>query len=460
VLFHDEKKIRTIGRTMMTRRFPQHFLIYLCSVLLLGSTTAGENEDLIAKIKNGLKSGEIAYKLTTPDEMISILGEPLKRQEDRDGGMQMLGLEYPDIRMAFWKMRNDPAPFTLRRMYHNGKQVDIGEGKKLVLRMREDLKKLDRFWGLANISLIRLDLADQIKFLNSMTFDSLTEWPSEEQLPQGFRPAEFLANAKNPGLGVRALHKKGIDGSGVGIAVIDQPLLLGHKEYTNALVRYDETGLKNIDPQMHGPPVASIAAGKNLGVAPGAALTYFAVPMWEKDNGPYITACEKILEWNKILPGNEKIRAVSISTGMFPHYPRYEEWKDMLIRMESEGILVVTCDPEKLDYGILSLKPGENPDKFESYDAGPYVSAGDIIRVPGANKTVASHRGHDVYTFDRMGGMSWGAPYIAGLAALAFQVDPDLHPKKIIDLLIATAVKTDAGPVVNPSAFIEKIRAK
>jgi hypothetical protein len=56
--------------------------------------------------------------------------------------------------------------------------------------------------------------------------------------------------------------------------------------------------------------------------------------------------------------------------------------------------------------------------------------------------------------------MSWGAPYIAGLAALAFQVDPDLHPKKIIDLLIATAVKTDAGPVVNPSAFIEKIRAK
>jgi serine protease AprX len=58
-----------------------------------------------------------------------------------------------------------------------------------------------------------------------------------------------------------------------------------------------------------------------------------------------------------------------------------------------------------------------------------------------------------------MGGMSWGVPYIAGLAALAYQVDPDIKPEKIIQLLIETTVKTKAGPIVNPKGFIEKIQS-
>jgi hypothetical protein len=444
----------------MKHNIARLFITVLCAVFLISSIKTGNNDDLITKINNGLKSGEIAFKLSTPEEIISLLGEPLKKKEDKDGGMQMLGFEYPDIQMAFWKMRDDPAPFTLRHITYQEEQIDIGEDKKLILRTNGDLEKIDRFWGLANISLVNLDLKDQITFLNSMTFDTLTEWPSEGKLPQEFRPADIIANAKNPGLGVRALHEKGIDGTGVGIAIIDQPLLLGHTEYTSCLTRYDETGLKDLSPQMHGSPVTSIAVGKNLGVAPGASLTYFAVPMWERDNLPYITSLKKILEWNKRLPDQEKIRTVSISNGMFPHYPHYEEWKEMLKQMESHGILVVTCDPAMLDYGILSLDPGKNPDKIESYKPGIYISEGDVLRVPGANKTLASHRGNDVYTFDRMGGMSWGAPYIAGLAALAYQVNPNIQPKEIIQLLIATVVKADAGPIVNPVGFIEKARAK
>jgi len=441
----------------MKHNIARLFITVLCAVFLISFIKISNNDDLIAKIKNGLKSGKIAYKLTEPDEIRALIGEPLKQQERKDGGMQMLGYEYPDLQIVFWKMRNDPAPFTLRRIYYQEKQIDIGEDKKLVLRTNNDLKKIDRFWGLANISLVRLDLRDQINFLNSMTFDTLTEWPSEDRLPQGFRPADFIANAKNPGLGVRSLHEKGIDGSGVGIAIIDQPLLLGHVEYTSALTRYDETGLGELSSQMHGSPVTSIAVGKNLGVAPGASLTYFAVPMWDRDNRPYINSLKKIFEWNKILPREEKIRVVSISTGGFSSQPHYEEWKEILEQAESQGILVVTCDQAILDYGMLSLKPGKDPDKPDNYNPGYYSSKGDVIRVPGSNKTVACHLGSDVYTFDRMGGMSWGAPYIAGLAALACQVNPDIQPKEIIQLLIETVVKTDAGPIVNPGGFIEKI---
>jgi len=437
------------------------FVPILCSAVLIGSVkTSNTNEDLIAKIKKGIKSGKIVYKLTEPDEIKALLGAPQKESESKSGGMQILEFKYPDLLIKFGKMRNDPAPFTLGEILFQGERIDIGENKKIVLRMNDDLRKIDRFWGLANISLVKLDLRDQIEFLNSMTFDTLTEWPSEDMLPPGFRPADFIANAKNPGLGLHSLHEKGIDGTGVGIAIIDQPLLLGHVEYTAAITRYDETGLKDLSPQMHGSPVTSVAVGRNLGVAPGASLTYFAVPMWERDNTPYINSLKKIFKWNKILPEKEKIRVVSISNGMFPHYPHYEEWEEILEQAESQGILVVTCDQAVFEYGILSLKRGMDPDKPDNYNPGYYSSEGDVIRVPGANKTVASHRGNDVYTFDSMGGMSWGAPYIAGLAALAYQVNKDIQPKEIIQLLIETVIKTDAGPIVNPEGFIEKVRAK
>jgi len=467
VTFCPKKGYSKLGRIMrkekgitMKVKNNKFLSVVLCAVFFVGSLISMNKEDMITMIKNHIESGRIAYKLTVPEEIKAVLGEPLKQEEGKDGGMQMLKFEYPDVEFFFWKMRNDPAPFTLRSLLYQKKRIDIGENEKLVLRTKEDLKKIDKFWGLADISLVRLDLKDQTEILVSMTFDTLTQWPSEEKLPRGFQPGELLENAKNPGLGILALHEKGIDGRGIGIAIIDQPLLLGHKEYTESITRYDETGLKDLSPQMHGSPVTSIAVGKNLGVAPGASLTYFAVPMWESDNMPYISAFEKILEWNAKLPDEEKIRVVSISTGMFPHYPHYKEWKEKLTHMEEQGILIVTCDPSMLDYGILSLKPGKDPDEFENYEPGYYVSEGDVIRVPGSNKTVASHRGNDVYTFDRMGGMSWGAPYIAGLTALAFQVNPGIKPREILQVLVQTAESTDAGPVVNPEKFIETIRTK
>lgn len=430
-------------------------------ILFLVIYAEGKNKsDLLTKIKNGIDTGRIAYKLTEPEEVKTLLGAPQTETERKSGGMLVLELEYPDMSIVFGKMRNDPAPFTLREVFFKGKKIDIGEGNKVVLRSNDDLRKIDKFWGFSNISLIRLDLRDKIELINSMTFDTFTDWPSEDKLPEGFNPAKLLEEGKNPGLGIRSLHEKGIDGSGVGIAIIDQPLLLGHEEYLSRLIRYDATGLDGISPQMHGSPIVSIAVGKNIGVAPGASLTYFAVPMWESDNTSYINALRKIFKLNKLLPAKEKIRVVSISTAMFAKYKHFDEWEEVLNQAEKLGILVVTCDQAILEYGILSLIPGEEPDKVQCYKPGKYVSEDDLIRVPGANKTLASHRGNNVYTYDRKGGMSWGAPYIAGLATLAYQVNPEIKPKNIIKYLIQTATQTESGPIVNPKEFIKIVKNK
>jgi serine protease AprX len=445
---------------MMKNNLFKSIFYFLIVLFLIIPAESNNKSDLLKKIKNGIDSGKIAYKLTEPEEIKTLLGAPQGKDERKSGGMLVLELKYPDMSVLFGKMRDDPAPFTIRKVVFQGKKIDIGEGNKVVLRNNDDIRKIDRFQGFQDISLIRLDLRDKIELINSMTFNTLTEWPSEDKLPAGFNPAKLLKEGKNPGLTIRSLHEEGIDGSGVGLAIIDQPLLLDHEEYTSRIIRYDATGLDGVSPQMHGSPIVSIAVGKNIGVAPGASLTYFAVPMWKSDNAYYINALKSIFELNKNLPAEEKIRVVSISTGMFPHYPNFDEWKEVLNHAENLGILVVTCDQAVLEYGMLSLIPGEDPDKIQSYKPGKYVSKDDMIRVPGGNKTLASHRGNSVYMYYRRAGMSWGAPYIAGLAALAYQVDPEITPKNIIEYLIQTATKTESGPVVNPIEFIKTVKNK
>jgi len=51
-------------------------------------------------------------------------------------------------------------------------------------------------------------------------------------------------------------------------------------------------------------------------------------------------------------------------------------------------------------------------------------------------------------------------PYMAGLAALAFQVNPEIKPAQILELWTATATKTAVGPIVNPPRFIEAVRSR
>ena len=120
--------------------------------------------------------------------------------------------------------------------------------------------------------LTKLDLRESRDQVLRLPFDSLTRWPAKDQMPGGYDPNALLEEGKNPGLGVRALHTEGIDGRGVGIAIVDQPLLEKHTEYAARLVRYEKLGVvsKLDSPRMHGPAVASIAVGKDCGVAPEA----------------------------------------------------------------------------------------------------------------------------------------------------------------------------------------------
>ena len=409
-------------------------------------------------IHRAVDEGKLSFKLTTPEDLKVLIGPAIKETTKNSGGMEILALDYTDVRATFGRMRDFSAPFALYELVVRGKEVDIGQRQQIVLRNENDLKKFDRFWGFTNVSLVNIDLRGHLKLLETMPFDSRTVWPEPNKLPEGFDPARVLEEGKNPGLGIRSLHKQGIDGNGVGIAIIDQPLVKNHKEYVNSIEHFEEIDVYGVPPQMHGPAVASIALGKDCGVAPAAKLYYYAIPMWKwKNCQPYCDVINKILQSNEKLKPSERIRVVSISTGMFSHWKDFTRWKETLRKAEQQELLVVTCNTAAINYGTLTRIPGKDPEDPNSYRSGRY-GAGASFLVPAGNRTTASHEGPEVYTYWTEAGMSWATPYIAGLAALAYQVDPEIEPKKIAELLLQTAAQTDAGPIVNPTVFIECVQ--
>ena len=453
-------------RTLNLGRFVRmRYQVAVMLALLLGllATLVCAESNVTAKpspadiIHQAVKSGKIAEKLTDPNEIKAILGKPQTEKMRRSGGMVMLDMYFPNnIEVRFSKFKKyGEHPFTLRDITINGKRVELDQGGPLVLRTTKDLRKLNRFNGLQNVSLKKLDLTKEYDNFKNFNFDSLTQWPGPEKLPAGFNPKKLLEDGKNPGLGISALHEQGINGQDVGIAILDQPLLLGHEEYSSRLVRYDATSVRWwLKPQMHGSPIVSIAVGKTCGVAPGAFVFYYAAST--TSGKPRIQAdwINEIIKYNETATDSKRIRVINISAAPDGDSAFREARK----KAQNAGILVVTCARKFLDYGTLNLIEGRDPDDPESYIPGGYSGSSDVLRVPVGNGTTASHRGINVYTYYRQGGMSWAAPYIAGLAALAFQVNPDLQPRTIIEQLVKTATHTKAGPVVNPVGFIEAVR--
>lgn len=82
------------------------------------------------------------------------------------------------------------------------------------------------------------------------------------------------------------------------------------------------------------------------------------------------------------------------------------------------------------------------------------------------SRTLASPTGPEAYAHDGQGGMSWTIPYVAGLYALAAQVNPGLTPDQFRAALFRTARSVPwrgpdgerpFGPIVDPEALIQAI---
>jgi serine protease AprX len=389
--------------------------------------------------------------VTTPEEVRSLLGHPLSEEAGQDGGMRFSEMVYPEMKLQFTQFMG--GSLTLRKLIVRGKKRNIGQGGVVALQSVSELARIG-FGGLAGISLLALDLRGQGAVLSEMTFDTQTIWPPTERMPAGFNPAIRLEERKNPGLGIRALHDRGIDGRGVRIAIIDQPLLRDHEEYRDQLAQYEASDVEGIEPLFHASRVAGIAVGRSVGVAPSALLSFYATPAWSLDGLGWAKMLDRIIARNRELPRSERVRVVSISEGRMADGKHAQEWRAAVERATAAGIVVVSCVD---DFGTLRLMHGRHPDDPMSYEMGRFSSPTSALFVPAGRRTVAGHVGTKVYEYDAIGGRSWAAPWLAGLVALGAQVAPCTMPEKLKTLLTETAVLTPVGRVVSPAKYIHAL---
>lgn len=377
-------------------------------------------------------------------------------------------------------------------------------------------EKSQEYQDLRGLDLSERDLRTvSIETLVTADFDTKTIWPKQDKLPDGFDPGKVIEEAKNPGLGVSELHREGIDGRGVRVAIIDQTLsseqgeFMPHAEYTQSIVDYKEYGdAKEEEVSMHGPAVASLLVGKTCGVAPAAELVYKAIPSG-RSLELEAKALRDITGANKTVEPGKNVRVVSCSTGYMESNPEpgLDQWINAIKEAEDEGIMIIDVSSRS---GIDFFGGGASGDKsdIDNYDRALFlkeiednvleklvseknvdgilkrlretrnevlanVSDSDLrknieenlpkreqqVIVPSDYRTMASCAGPGEYMYNGKGGMSWSVPYLAGLFALALQVNPNLTKQEIASAINDTASMNNKGlKVIDPRRFIESLK--
>jgi hypothetical protein len=318
-------------------------------------------------------------------------------------------------------------------------------------------------------------------------FDDRTKWPQSDKMPEAFDHVKIMEFGKNPGLGVHTLHKRGITGMGVSIAIIDQPLLVDHQEYEDRIQLYEEINIHyGMKAQMHGAAVASIVVGKTVGVAPSASLYY--IGSWTGDWGTgesgftynfhyYAQAIRRLIDINAQLPESKKIRVITMQIGWNESQIGYDDITDACMEAVTAGMFVISSSIDEIHgfhFHGLGRSPMNDPDLFESYEPGLfwekyfYQSTEHVSRllIPMDSRTTASPCGVSEYVFYRQGGWSWAMPYIAGMYALAVQAKPTITPDEFWPLALKTGKTITIqhegksyllGPIIDPISLIDTL---
>jgi hypothetical protein len=306
--------------------------------------------------------------------------------------------------------------------------------------------------------------------LSTLLFNTNTDF-SKIKINSGVSPSDLLERCKDPGLGIRSLHQQGITGQGVTAAIIDQPLLLDHPEISGKIITYHNSNFSNKGKgSMHGSAVSSILVGSSVGVAPESKLIYaesFPNNLSEKETADSLVW---LVEQNKAQPEGEKIKVVSVSANptRSGDIKQINNWINAVELANKEGILVLDCTHE---FRIVGPGFGDykDLDNLESFTPGfrnkTETSTDEFqgqILAPIAPRTYAEQyeKGKYGYTYSGggNGGRSWAVPYVADVLCLGWQIAPKMDYQNMLQILFETAFIKEGKKVVNPVAFVNKVK--
>jgi hypothetical protein len=172
-----------------------------------------------------------------------------------------------------------------------------------------------------------------------------------------------------------------------------------------------------------------------------------------------------------------------MSIGWGPQSKGYEEITAAVREAGEAGIFTISTgisETHGLNLCSLGRDSLADPDRFESYEPGAFLMKDSSRRlftemeilgdrclwVTMDSRATASPSRPGDYVFYREGGMSWSVPYVAGVYALAAQVDPTITPERFWSLALTTGRTVwngqtgIIGPIINPPALIAALQAQ
>ena len=293
-------------------------------------------------------------------------------------------------------------------------------------------------------------------------------------IPAGYDAETVLELGKCPGPGFEGLSESGLDGQGLGIAIIGGVLYTEHEEYQDNLVHYEEIGVpENAPPVDSASWAASVAVGKNCGVAPGASLYYIAVDEEDETQQGYIQALQHLIAINRTLPREQKIRAVVINK-QFSEEPSEELQQAIKDAYAAQMHVIypythtnrgccfnlymtfgVIYPPQKVTRNDITSDP-KDPHHYIPYHLWDSVDNGtaedtssryDQLHLALGARTFASADGS--YAFFQNGVNGLEPAYIAGLYILAMQINSRMTPQKFYEEALQGSAFVFSGTYVN-----------
>jgi len=297
--------------------------------------------------------------------------------------------------------------------------------------------------------------------------------------------------------GVEALHREGVTGKGVTVAVIDSGLwehdaLVKDTEGNNRLVaRYnaltDTEGEELVDESGHGTHISSIIlnseptirggrpTGTYKGVAPDARLV--AVKVLDRQGLAHLLEIVRAIQWVVDHRKTYNIRVLNLSFAQTPRWPFWEDPVNQAVaKAWASGIAVVAAagnegpepgtigSPGNLPYiitvGIVtdSWTPETRDDDYipDFSSRGPTPTGHikpDVVALGGhmtgliyPDSSLALEQPEDMLKTGEFvsTGSSQASAMVSGILALLLQLEPDLTPNELKCKLI-----TSAEPAIN-----------
>ena len=371
-----------------------------------------------------------------------------------------------------------PAKPVVLNNFPDDRKNDIEKAIKNNAEHRAERIKSDGIRQFLDVANYKVDIDISPMLPGDIVFNSHTDF-SQAKLPIDFNPQHFMEAGKDAGQGIHNLHKAGITGKGIKIAIIDEGLS-DHEEYHGKIIHYEQCDDFSAG-TLHGSAVASLAVGNKCGIAPDAEVYFFA----EKSNssfrkertvGGIPKAIKRCIEINNLLPEDKKISAISCSQACDPSMKGYAEFEQMRLEAEKAGIefISVLLFKEKgLSYGGYNRdlnKYLNSPDNIFALDV-PFIDAraksdwfssdkNQTLLFPVEHRTAALNTGYNDYQHYALGGYSWIIPQITATYALAKQVNPNCTLEHLWDIGLKTGVRRDDLPGIGlqPEKLIRELQ--